>query len=88
MGISMANVLSHLRLVHASDPNFSVPCGVEGCYTMFKSFPSSYQHIYRKHRDAGIIQARKEVHQNEASAELSSPMLHIVEPIPGGRNNC
>ena len=89
----MPNVISHLRLVHASDPNFSVPCGIEGCYTTFKSFSSFYQHIYRKHRDAGIIQARKLeqrhlnlFHPELHPAESLSPMPpHIVESIPEGK---
>ena len=51
-------VLSHLRLVHSSDPRFSVVCGIGGCSTTSKSFSSLYQHIYRKHKDSGIIQSR------------------------------
>ena len=87
MGTSMPIVISHLRLVHASDPNFSVPCGIEGCFTTFKSFSSFYQHIYRKHPDAGIIRARKEQHDlnvvHPAHPDISP---HIVEPIPEGEN--
>ena len=88
VGISMPIVISHLRLVHASDPNFSVPCGIEGCYTTFKSFSSFYQHIYRKHPDAGIIRARKEQHLNVVHpAQPFSPVSpQVVESIPEGKN--
>ena len=51
-------VLSHLRLVHSSDPRFSVMCGIGGCSTTSKSFSALYQHIYKKHKDSGIIQPR------------------------------
>lgn len=57
--ISMSSILSHIRLVHASDPNFSVPCGIDGCCKTSTSFSSLYQHIYKKHKNAGVIQSRK-----------------------------
>ena len=52
-------ILSHLRLVHSSDPNFSVVCGIGGCCTTSKSFSALYQHIYKKHKSTGIIQSRR-----------------------------
>ena len=35
---SFTVVLSHLRLVHSNDPNFTVICGLDGCATTSKSF--------------------------------------------------
>ena len=60
MALTIPLILSHLRLVHANDPNFSVVCGIDGCCTTAKSFSALYQHIYRKHKDAGIINSRLE----------------------------
>ena len=57
---SMPSVLSHLRLVHANDPNFSVSCGIEGCCKTSNIFLALYQHIYKKHKDAGVIRTRKD----------------------------
>ena len=54
---SVKNVMSHLRTVHSSDPNFSVACGLNGCGVTSRSFPALYSHIYRKHPD--IIQKRR-----------------------------
>ena len=54
MALTIPLILSHLRLVHANDPNFSVVCGIDGCCTTAKSFSALYQHIYRNHKDAGI----------------------------------
>ena len=43
--------VSHIRLVHGPDPNFTLTCPLEGCsgstYHKFQSFNS---HIYRDHR--------------------------------------
>lgn len=55
---SISLVLSHLRLVHSSDPHFCVTCGIGGCCTTTKSFSALYQHIRKKHKDSGIIQER------------------------------
>ena len=49
--LSIQLVLSHLRLVHSSDPNFNVMCGISGCYKTSESFSALYQHIYKKHKD-------------------------------------
>ena len=51
-------VLQHMRSVHSSDPNFLVTCGLNGCPRTFRNFSSFYQHIYRNHKDTGIIQSR------------------------------
>ena len=56
--LSIQLVLSHLRLVHSSDPNFNVMCGISGCYKTSESFSALYQHIYKKHKDEGIIKSR------------------------------
>lgn len=48
-------ILSHLRTVHANDPNFSVLCGIDGCARSFKTFSAFYSHIYRSHKDCGIV---------------------------------
>ena len=33
IAISIPLILSHLRVVHSSDPNFRVNCGIDGCST-------------------------------------------------------
>ena len=55
---SVSIVLSHLRTVHASEPNFCVACGLGGCAKTSKSFSSLYSHVYRLHPD--FVQKRKE----------------------------
>ena len=68
---SLSLILSHLRLVHASDPGFNVTCGITGCVRTFKSFCALYQHIYRKHQDAGIIQQRTVSDMSEPGPSMS-----------------
>ena len=51
VALTIPLVLSHLRLVHSSDPNISVVCGIGGCYMTAKSFSALYQHIRKKHKD-------------------------------------
>ena len=68
---SLSLILSHLRLVHASDPGFTVTCGLSGCVSTFKKFRALYQHIYRKHGDAGIIQRRRTLDADEPGTSTS-----------------
>ena len=51
---SVAILLSHLRLVHSSDPRFLVCCGIDSCTVTSRSFSSLYTHVYRHHPGAGI----------------------------------
>ena len=51
---SIAILLSHLRLVHSSDPRFLVCCGINSCTVTSRSFSSLYTHVYRHHPGAGI----------------------------------
>ena len=51
-------LLSHLRSVHSSDPNFLVTCGLSGCTVSSKSFSALYSHIYRHHHNIGIVNRR------------------------------
>ena len=61
-------VLSHLRIVHSSDPRFNVTCGVDGCSRTFRTFPALYSHIYRQHKTSGII-VRDRMHQRPSNTE-------------------
>lgn len=52
-------LLSHLRSVHASDPQFHVVCGIGGCTVSSRSFSALYSHIlYRHHPNVGIVKKR------------------------------
>ena len=70
-GASITILLSHLRLVHASDPNFLVSCGIDGCCKTLKTFSALYQHIYKKHKNTGIIKKRF-IDSGESSNSSSS----------------
>ena len=43
--------VSHMRLVHSRDPNFSITCGLEKCQRWFRSFGTFNSHVYRDHRN-------------------------------------
>ena len=53
---TIAVVLSHLRTVHSSEPNFCVVCGLGGCASTSKSFSALYS---RHHPD--VIKKRKDI---------------------------
>ena len=73
---SIALILSHIRLVHGNDPNFAVTCGIGGCSSTSNSFSALYQHIYKKHKDCGIIRTRGD------TSNLSLPSTAQNLPTP------
>lgn len=52
LAFSLKLLLSHINLEHASSPNFSIQCGIDGCPKVFEKFPSFYKHVTRYHSDA------------------------------------
>ena len=62
---SIAILLSHLRLVHSSDPRFLVCCGINSCTVTSRSFSSLYTHVYRRHPGAGIRRRSANSHSME-----------------------
>ncbi len=47
---SMKRLLKHYEFIHASDPNFKVTCGIEGCPKQYTIVKSLYYHIRKKHQ--------------------------------------
>jgi len=66
--------LSHLYTVHASDPNFIVTCGIDGCYKTHMRF-FLYQHIYRYvlyHKEARVIDSTR---RTQGSIPVNLPVV-------------
>lgn len=78
---TLSLILSHLRLVHASEPEFNVTCGIAGCVSTFRSFRALYQHVYRKHRDAGIIQRRTTVEVGPTTSSTENVQIDVCSDI-------
>ena len=53
--ITLSEWVSHLRLVHCNDSEFTVTCGINGCVKIYKKCSSFLSHVYRCHRET-IIQ--------------------------------
>ena len=69
-------VLSHLRVVHSSDPHFAVTCGLNGCATTSKSFTALYSHIYRRHTEV--------IKRYKRSSSQALDISHSSRPELGG----
>lgn len=67
---SLPTVISHIHIVHSSDPDFLVTCGLDGCATTSKSFAALYSHIYRNHPN--IIKKRNFPNVSNHSSSVSS----------------
>lgn len=74
-------LLSHLRIVHASDPRFHVTCGINGCTVSSKSFSALYSHIYRHHPDEGVVRKSSSI---GASLQPQTTLSPSVEGVSNG----
>lgn len=44
-----AQLMTHIRLLHADDPNFMIQCNRQGCKRTFRKFTVYRNHIYAFH---------------------------------------
>ena len=79
---TLALGLSHLRLVHGSDPRFCVQCGIDGCSYTGRSFSALYSHIYRKHKESGIIRQRGCTVVLQSHAEVTERCTETADAEP------
>lgn len=82
---SIAIVISHIRMVHSSDPNFRVPCGIGGCSTTSTSFSALYFHVYHHHQD--VIKKRNSHSSTTSDNETTSCVWQIQTAITSSESN-
>ena len=44
-----AQLMTHIRLLHADDPNFLIQCNRQGCKRTFRKFTVYKNHVYTFH---------------------------------------
>ena len=44
-----AQLMAHIRLLHADDPNFMIQCNRQGCKRTFRKFTVYKNHVYAFH---------------------------------------
>lgn len=86
--LSLKLYVSHLRLVHAKDPNFNVMCGVSGCREVFRAFSAFNSHIYRHHREAIGIGSAMEQQLASATSPLHSASEYEAESVAAAACDC
>lgn len=47
---ALSDLLQHIRLFHAHQPNLSIQCGIGGCQRVFTNFGTFQNHISGYHR--------------------------------------
>ena len=50
---TMKDLLHHVRLFHADEPNFSIQCSWHGCIRTFRNFHTFRNHVYAFHCSNG-----------------------------------
>ena len=71
---SLTLYVSHLRLVHSQDRNFSVICGISNCTKSFRRFAAFGSHVYRHHRsDLGLEKSETLVGEHSLQNVVAEP---------------
>ena len=86
---SEALLLNHIRLVHSSDPNFSIQCSYGGCSSVFKNFRTYQNHRLVHH--SGPIREQNPAegtctslnYQNPESDDVPEPAEEVFAPTIG-----
>ena len=73
--LSLKTLVRHITLRHASQPNFKIRCGVNGCQEQYNKMDSFRKHLRRKHKE--------EMAGNEAGAGTSDG----CQPVESGPSN-
>ena len=71
---SISVYLSHLRLIHAHEAGFRVPCGIQGCYRTFQNFYTYRNHVYSMH-DLNVLDDT----MNETTDDVATVTTSDVE---------
>ena len=84
---SISVYLSHLRLIHAHEAGFCVPCGLQGCQRTFQNFYTYRNHVYlnalddttNETTDDVATVATSDVETPNLSTDLSEGILHTLK---------
>ena len=80
-------LLTHIRLVHSSDPGFSIQCSEQGCSRYFSSFKAYQNHRRLKHgsnntADQPTLDANEEVEDLDCTdIEAHNPSVPSTEDM-------
>jgi len=55
LSYKIGEYIKHLRLLHASQPDFKVTCGINGCQGVYNNIGTLNNHLYAMHND-GIVE--------------------------------
>lgn len=47
--VALHHLMTHIRVMHADDPNFMIQCSLQGCKRTFRKFTVYRNHVYAFH---------------------------------------
>ena len=76
---SVTLFMSHLRLIHADSPGFSIQCNLQGCSRTFYKFTTYRNHVYGFH-DITAIESTDEEPVVPSRADATAPASRTADP--------
>lgn len=88
---NLRKLITHVGLVHAHEPHFSITCGINDCQAAFSKYHSFRRHVYRKHKPSVLnsLEVVEDGFENHAHKEVEDPHTHssdethtVQQPTP------
>lgn len=88
---TLRKLITHVGLVHAHEPHFSITCGINDCQAAFSKYHSFRRHVYRKHKPSVLnsLEVVEDGFENHAHKEVEDPHTHssdethtVQQPTP------
>lgn len=57
---TISYLLTHIRLLHADQPNFQIQCNLQGCKRTFRKFSVYRNHIYQFHDTKDVSEEQRD----------------------------
>ena len=75
--LTVGDYTKHLRIFHASKPDFKITCGINGCKRVYNNFATFKNHLYGMHNDwfsdtTVTEPPENETHMHDCSSQVGS----------------
>lgn len=77
-------LMTHIRMIHASEAGFHIQCNLQGCMRTFRNFHTYRNHVYSMHDIHAVAeQNREETQPSDVESKDSDSEHEYPESLPG-----
>ena len=72
-------MLRHIGVVHSWEPDFKIPCGINGCPKIYTSYRSYRKHIIQKHQELLVDEISEDQNDTNSTTVLENDINNTTE---------